>query len=78
MVYAHPRDIEDAVSLSEYDLESSDGHLTGVRILAIAKHRRDKLYIFIFSHKTTWLCDDMGDIIQDSVIDEQYDLVASV
>ena len=78
MVYAHPGEIEDAVSLSEYDSMSADGLLTGIRILAITKHRRDKLYIFIFSHKTTWLCDETADIIQNKVVDEQYELIASV
>ncbi len=77
MVYAHPSDIDAAVSLSEFDMESSEGTLTGVRVLAIAKHRRGNLYVFIFTHKTTWLCDDLGDIISDRVVDEQFEIFSA-
>lgn len=78
MIYAKPDDMSNsAVSIYEYDDKSTDDTLTGAMAFAISKVRSEKLYIFVYAHKTTWQCDEAGDIIPDKIIDEQYEIVSA-
>lgn len=77
MVYATPRDIDDATSLLAFDAAASETSLSAISVFAITKHHREKIHMFVFTYKQSWLCNDIGDMIDDTFTEEWYDLFSA-